>query len=499
MSWAFVTTWPWFVTVALVAYWVVVAVVVLTDDREPTETLAWLLVLFAFPVVGIVFYALFGRNWRKIAARDPRYADIRRRAEPVLARIRARYARSHDEALRHTSRFGLDHIVRTIQASDGATALPAYDVRLLVNGEQKFSALLADMREATDTINLQYFIWGRDDLTAQVTEILLERMAAGVQVRMVNDRVGNLSYRQDEIARLRRAGMAFHWDEWGMWPLNNSNHRKIVVIDGTIGYTGGINMASEYIDGGTKYPFWRDTHLRFEGPAVAELQKMFATSWFLVSDECLFTERFFPQEYPMGGGEDRASEAATDAVADRALIQTVSSGADVEWDPARRAHMVAIADSRERVWIQSPYFVPTPDMYSALIDAALSGVDVRIMMTAWPDRPILTWWAAESFFRPLVAAGAKIYRYQKGFMHAKTIVVDGRIAAVGTLNIDVRSLALNSELMSWVYDDEFASLQEKVFLDDLVECEEVTLQMIDLWSTSRRLRNAAARLASNLL
>lgn len=487
MSWAFVTSWPWFVTVALVAYWVAVTVVVLTDDREPTETLAWLLVLLAFPVVGLAFYVLFGRNWRKIAARDPRYADVRRRAEPVMARVRDRYARAHDQALRHTARFGLDHVVRTIRAADGATALPAYDVVLLVNGEQKFAALFDDLRAATETINLQYFIWGRDELTAQVTEILLERMAAGVEVRMVNDRVGNLSYPQDEIARLRAAGMRFHWDEWGIWPLNNSNHRKIVVIDGAIGYTGGINMAEEYIDGGTKYPFWRDTHLRIAGPAVADLQKMFATSWYLVSGECLFNERFFPDEYPAG----------TDAT--RALVQTVSSGADIEWDPARRAHMVAIADSRERVWIQSPYFVPTPDMYSALIDAALSGVDVRIMMTAWPDRPILTWWAAESFFRLLVAAGAKIYRYQKGFMHAKTIVVDGRIAAVGTLNIDVRSLALNSELMSWVYDDEFASLLETVFLADLAECEEVTLQMIDLWSTSRRLRNAAARLASNLL
>lgn len=482
-------TWDWSTVTAvlsalLIAYWVVVAIVVVTDDRDPTTTLAWLLVLLALPGVGLFFYVMFGRNWKKRAARDPEVAARAAAAAPTLARIRADHAQVHEEALAAAEATGYDKLIRLIERTDGATVLPAHNVELLVNGQAKFDALKADLAAATDTINIQYFIWERDELTAELTEILLERLAAGVEVRMLNDWAGNVMYKKDEIKRLQRAGMRFHSDVTDLRKLNYRNHRKMVVIDGTRGYTGGINVGQEYIDGGTRFPSWRDTHVRFDGPAVMELQKLFVRRWMDVDGEDLHTERFFPASYPEDGA--------------RVFTQTVATGVDVAWDPATRAHGVAMANAHSRIWIQSPYLVPTPDIQSTLIDAALSGVDVRFMMTGMPDKRI-AWWAAETFFEQLVTAGVRVFRYTTGFFHAKTITIDGQVSSVGTLNFDVRSLVLHKELMTWFYDPAIAVRQEELFEADMADCEEITLDMIRGWSPARRLRNATVRLTSNLL
>ena len=475
---------PLIATAAIAIYWVCVAIVVITDDREPTETLAWLLVLFSFPIIGLVFYYLFGRNWKKRLMKDPWLPQVLALATPVMERIRAPYAPVHEEALVWAHERGYEDIVNLIHRTEGATVLPAYDVELLINGERKFAALKRDLAAATDSIDMMYFIWERDKLTAELTDILLDRLAAGVEVRMLHDWAGNLMYKKDEIKRLREAGAVIHHDVTDLRQINYRNHRKIVVIDGVIGYTGGINVGQEYIDGAPHYPYWRDSHVKFRGPAVADLQRLFATGWHRRTGEDLFTPRFFPETYPEEGR--------------RSLVQIVSTGVDIQWDPARRAHMVGFGSARERIWIQSPYLVPTPDVYSGMIDAALSGLDVRFMMTGWPDKKI-AWYAAESFFGPLVDAGVKVYRYNKGFFHAKTMTIDGQIAVVGTMNFDIRSLALHQELMAWIYDAEVAAEHEQVFLTDMEECELITPETVASWSAGHRLRNASARLASNLL
>jgi len=484
MGWSIVSSWPSVLAASLVVYWILVAIAVITDDREPTETLAWLLILFAAPIIGLVFYVLFGRNWKKRTAKNPKVAIIRAAATPSISGIRERYSAAQTEGIEWATPKGYDRLIKLISSADGATVLPAYDVEILRDGATKFAALKKDLAAAKETINIQYFIWERDKLTAELTEILLDRLAAGVEVRMLNDWAGNLVYKKDELKRLQDAGMKFHWDVTDLRLINYRNHRKMVIIDSVRGYTGGINVGQEYIDGAPHYPAWRDTHVRFTGPAVMELQKMFSVRWFDVTGEDLFSERFFPAEYPETGR--------------RTLTQIVATGVDMPWDPARRAHMESMGSARDRIWIQSPYFVPTPDVYSTMLDAALSGIDVRFMMTGWPDKKI-AWYAAESFFRPLVLAGAKVYRYNKGFFHAKTITVDGEMAAIGTMNFDIRSLALHKELMAWFYDSEIAAQHEAIFLDDMKECEEMTLELIDSWTAGQRLRNASARLASNLL
>ena len=484
MNWEFITSWPPILTVALVAYWIVVSIVVITDDREPTATLAWLLVLIAFPLVGLFFYLLLGRNLKKRLMKDPWLQEILSLAAPVMEPIRERFAAESAETVAWAEERDYDDVIRLITKTDGATPLPAYDVELLITGEAKFAALKRDLAVAKDTIDIQYFIWERDELTAEFTDILLGRLAAGVEVRMLNDFVGNLGYRKDEIERMRAGGARILSDMTDPGKINYRDHRKIVVIDGVLGYTGGFNVGQEYIDGGRRFPSWRDTHVRFHGPAVAELQKLFAARWHAQTGESLFSERFFPAHYPQDGR--------------RTLTQIVSGGVEQPWDPARRAHMVGFSAARERIWIQSPYLVPTPDVYSALLNAALSGLDVRFMMTGWPDKRV-AYYAAESFFSQLVDAGVKVYRYKKGFLHSKTMTIDGQIAVVGTMNFDIRSLALHQELMAWFYDPELATRHERIYLADIEECELVTREMLDSWGAAHKLRNASARLASNLL
>ncbi|MHB1018062.1 MAG: cardiolipin synthase [Coriobacteriia bacterium] len=477
-------TWQSLYAVALGIYWVSVAITVITDDREPTHTLAWLLVLIAFPVVGLIFYYFFGRNWRKRLAKDPWTAEVAALAEPIMGRIRAEHAHHNAQAVQWALERGYEDIPRIIRNTQGTTVLPAYDVEILVDGGAKFPRLLRDLSEARETIDMQYFIWKRDELSARVAEVLHDRLRAGVEVRILNDWIGNIFYPKDDLQALAAAGARVEKDLTKLRQVNYRSHRKIVVIDGVIGYTGGINIAQEYIDGGSRFPSWRDTHVRFTGPAVADLQALFVARWHRKTGESIFNHRFFPAVYPEVGR--------------RSLTQTVSDGIDVPWQPAQRAHIVSFAAARERLWIQSPYLVPTPEIYSSLIDAALSGVDVRFMMTGMADKKI-AYWAAESFFEQLLDAGVKIYRYTAGFMHAKTMTIDGQIVVIGTMNLDIRSLELHQELMCWFYDPELAAQHERIFLDDITRCEQVTHEMIDGWSAWRHLRNATARLASNLL
>ncbi len=484
MSGAVVALLPLVGSLVLLLYWIAIVIVLINDQRDPTKTIAWLFLLFAFPGFGLVFYFFAGRNWKKKTMKSAWIKEIAEIAGPTLARIREKYAEESAEAFTWARDNDYEHLPRLIQNSDGATPLPAWDVDIMPSGEEKFARLIEDLSAATDTINIEYFIWERDELTARLTAVLYERLQAGVEVRMLNDFIGNIQYKKDELRRLSDAGARIKYDVTQLGKANYRNHRKIVVIDGVRGYTGGINVGQEYIDGGSRYPSWRDTHVRFIGPAVAELQKLFATRWHEATGESLFTERFFPLEYPVGQT--------------RSLTQTVATGVENPYEPARRAHEVGMAIARKRLWIQSPYFVPNDAIYESIINTAFSGVDVRFMMTGWPDKKI-AWYAAESYFRPVLEAGGRIFQYNAGFFHAKTMTVDSKLCCIGTMNLDIRSLELHKELMTWFYDPELAKEHERIFLADLEHCDEITLEKLDGLSGLQVFRDSAARLASSML
>lgn len=471
------------VDLAVLLYWLGVVIFIISEDREPTAALAWLLVLIALPFVGLVFYFFFGRNWPAIAQRAPLTQQVRLAVVSFMPSV----YRSYDEA---TARFRGEAVVGWVRRVDTfieqkveTPPLPARTCQVYGNGEEYFDALLADLAGAQRFIHMSYFIWKSDELTARITETLLERLAAGVEVRILNDFVGCISTPRGEWKRLRAAGASIGTDMSGLARINYRNHRKITVVDAEIGHTGGFNIGQEYIDGGKRFPAWRDTGIRLTGPAVADLEKIFDIRWYEAFREDLFRDEYYPDPVLPPG---------------QIMVQTVHQGHDDPWQAVTRSYQLAIAGAREHVLLQSPYFVPDQATMDVLINAAAGGVRVDLITTGWLDKK-LPWYAAESYFDRFLAAGGRIWLWEKGFMHAKSLTVDGAACAVGTLNLDMRSLRINKELMIWVYDPELVARHTELVLDDLAACRELTAQEVRSWSRIRRFRNSAARLFSNLL
>jgi cardiolipin synthase A/B len=404
-----------------------------------------------------------------------------------MAPIYARNKPAYDRFIRDWRGTTADKVQRAISAKEVAQVLPASSLELFVTGADKFASLKRDLRNARRFIHLQYFIWEQDQLTAEITEILLERLRAGVEVRITYDWIGSISHGKRELLRLSRAGAQVEADLADILRVNYRNHRKIAVIDGEIGYTGGMNMGQEYIDGVSRFTTWRDTHLRITGQAVADLQDLFASRWYenRRHRQSLFDERYMP---------------APDAfcIDEGILVEIAGQGAEEPWDMVRRAHLVAIGQAERAVYIQSPYFVPDYSIYDQMINSALSGIEVRLMMTGVPDKRI-PFWAAHTYYRRFLEAGGHVHQYMDGFFHPKTIIIDGSLAAVGTMNMDNRSLKLHKELMVWVFDELFARQVQESFFTDLEHCREITLDDIRGVGRLRRFRNQAARLLSEAL
>jgi cardiolipin synthase len=478
---------PGWLELVFFAYWVITVILLIMDDREPSITLAWLFILFFVPLIGVFFYVFFGRDWKVVAQRKGWIQTLKRVEIEEMAPI---YKRNAQATARFYEEWGdaiAEPIMRAISAENVARVLPASSLELFNDGASKFARLKQDLAVAQRFIHLQYFIWEQDRLTAEIVPILLDRLEAGVEVRIMYDWMGCISFKKRELKQLARAGALVRADVTDLLRINYRNHRKIVVIDGEIGYTGGMNVGQEYIDGGERFATWRDSHLRLTGQAVAGLEKLYASRWFEQKHdhEDLFEAKYMPAPDPT------AVESGT-------LVEIAAQGVEDPWSAARRAHMVAIGQAEESVWIQSPYFIPDYSIYDVMINAALSGVDVRFMMTGIPDKPIALW-AAQTYYRKLIEAGARVYLYEAGFLHAKTIVVDGIVSAVGTMNMDQRSLKLHKELMVWVFDKGFAQQVADAFAHDVESCHQVTLDDVLSVRHLRKFRNQAARLLSNVL
>jgi cardiolipin synthase len=469
----------------LALYWIVVVVAIVAEDREPSVSLSWILILGLLPGVGLIIYFFAGRNWKGIHSKQQWIKDLRELEAPFMEPIYSRY-REYSEAVRTKYRgTPTERLIRAISTERGNDPLPANDLTIWPTGEAYFPLLIDDISNAQSFIHMQYYEWEHDELTAKICDALMERAEAGIEVRILNDFLGCRQYKKDQLNALKAVGAHVGSDVTQIGRLNYRNHRKITVIDGVMGHSGGFNIGQEYVDGGSRYPSWRDTGVRFTGPAVAELQKLFAERWYEVYRESLFDDRYFPA-------------ATTPVVENPIMTHVVAQGVEEYWSSSSRAHEIAISGAEKRVLIQSPYWVPDATMLDVFMNAALSGVEMRFMMTGWPDKK-LAYDAAQSYWEPVLKAGGHIYLYMAGFLHAKTIVVDGQICAVGTMNLDIRSLRLNRELMVWVYDEEQARSQEEAFEADITKCVEVTLEDIASWGSFRRFRNSASRLASNLL
>lgn len=464
-------------------------VLLILDNRDSRSTIAWIIVLVLLPVIGLLIYLLVGRNWRKVSKkRRLAEQDIAEKIVSSLSALVKREKNNVDYLLKQKEFKNKEELLNLLKNNSNSLLTISNKVEVLQTGEEKFRKLISDLKKAERFIHLEYFIWKNDKLVKQINKILIQKAKEGVEVRILYDSLGSFFFSWFIKRELRKNGIKvfpyFNFiSPFKFHTLNYRNHRKIAIIDGKVAYTGGMNMAQEYSDGGKRFKRWRDTHLRIRGDSVEILQGIFAISWYNTTKEKLFSSRYFP---------------IGKSFKDRTPVQITTSGPDAEWDSIKQLYFTLIATARKRAYIQSPYFIPDESVLTAMKVAALSGIDVRLMMTGLPDKK-LPFWAAHTYFEDLLKAGVKIYQYKKGFLHCKTVMTDDSVCSIGTANMDIRSFDLHYELNTIIYDTEIAHKLKKDFQEDMGSSEEITLEKVKKTNVLARFRNSLARLLAPLL
>ncbi|MCF6093246.1 cardiolipin synthase [Microaerobacter geothermalis] len=464
---------------------IIVAFVIFFENRKPSETIAWILAFILSPIFGIILYFLIGRNWRKKKLfRQKEIVEMEHINEIIHTQI---------EAVRSNEQFcggWMTNKRRLLQLVLNNTHSPFTvnnRTEVLTNGRQTYGAILEEIKKAKHHIHLEFYIVRDDGIGKQIQQALIERAKQGVKVRFMYDGLGSWKLSSQYVEELKMAGVQVAAFLPVRIPLMNSklnyrNHRKIVVIDGSIGFVGGLNIGDEYLGLNEKMGFWRDSHLKIEGEAVYFLQNIFLEDWGFITGEEVEDLEYFPAQEEVG----------------EELIQIAASGPDSDWESIMQAYFATIASAQEKVYITSPYFVPCESILMALKTAALSGVDVRIILPGRPDHRIV-YWASMSYVEDLLRAGVKVYLYEKGFIHAKILMVDSEVASVGTANMDMRSFHHNFEVNALIYEHKVVKRLERDFLNDIQDSRELTLEEFEKRSIWKKSRESAARLFSPLL
>ncbi len=446
-----------------------VCIRVVYDTRSVTKTLGYLLLVIFVPVLGMTFYFSFGINYRKRKI----YTKKLLIDESIKAELQEKV-----EAYRKSNILELPAVIEnrplvallSHSGMPGSGVFPNSEVSVLQNGEQLFPVLLAELEKAEKHIHIEYYIYENDAIGNTIKDVLIRKAAQGVEVRFIYDDFGSLSIRRTLVRELRANGVQAHpFNQIRMIMLANRlnyrNHRKIVVIDGVTSFVGGINVSDKYINGQGKGLYWRDTHLMIRGASSLALQQIFLADWNFCAGGAIAVDRnYFPvPELVQDGGK---------------LVQVTASGPDSDLPNILYAMIQAVSKARKEILITTPYYIPDSSLQEALIIAALSNIEVKLLVPAKGDSFFVSL-ASQSYFDELLAAGVRVYRYTKGFVHAKTVVVDRKMASVGTANMDLRSFDLNFEVAAFVYDREVAGRLADDFFLDLEDAEEIDF---DTWS-----------------
>ena len=439
-----------------ILYVIVIAVTIfriLLENRNPVRTLAWLLVLLLLPVVGLLLYIYFGMNYRKVKMFSMK----------GLGDVKWLQYMSEDQKQR-------------VQKA------------ILNNGEETFRAIFKSIEIAKKYIHVEYYIIDDGELGRRLKELLIAKAKEGVEVRVIYDDVGSWKLPQSYIHEMRAVGIQVYPFLPVRFPLftnkvNYRNHRKIVVVDGETGFIGGLNFADRYLNGLPGIGIWRDTHLKVRGEVVTSLQTVFLFDWYFVRQEVLLNKtEYLPDK----------------KVDSNVVIQTVASGPDSDWTSIQQAYFTLINMARKYVFISTPYFMPGETTINSLKTAAMSGVDVRIMIPYKSDSP-LTSWCTRSYVEELLEAGVRVFQYRKGFNHSKLIIVDGLVSTVGTANMDMRSFEQNFEINLILYDRNVSRKLATFFLEDLQQSTEIHLSDWKFRPKRDRIRESLARLFAPLL
>lgn len=428
--------------------------IIFLERRNPTSALTWVLVLIVIPIGGFFLYLFFGQNWTKRRLFSLKAEDDRMLRNAVVTQEQELKDFGPGTADPQTERY-LD-IIRMFLESSEAILTIENEVTIFTDGQDKFRSLQEAIRNAKNHIHLEYYIIRDDPLGREMIDLLIRKAREGVEVRLLYDAMGN-KIRKRQLRELEAAGGRHTAFFPTIFTLNYRNHRKIAIIDGQTGFIGGYNIGEEYLGKGP-LGYWRDAALRIDGPGVGGLQLRFFLDWNYASSEVL---SYGPVYFPDVTGSGHCP------------LQTVSSGPDSRYNQVKEGYLKLVNGARQSIFIQTPYFIPDESILDALRIASLSGVDVRIMIPDKPDHPFVHW-ASLSFAGDLLDSGVRVYQYNNGFLHAKTLVVDGHAASVGSANWDVRSFRLNFEANAFLYSSLHAERLQQAFIDDIPNCTELT-------------------------
>ena len=450
-----------------IVYIIIVILVILRvlyDTRSSTKALAYILFICFLPIVGIIFYFSFGINYRKRKLYSNKIVQdetLRKQIEEKL--------NNYSDTIKDTGLISekRDTLIEYIRHAGNSRLTANNELKLLINGEEKFPELLNALENATSHIHIEYYIYENDITGNQVADILIKKAKQGVEVRFMYDDFGSHGLGSAFINKLKDAGVEtapFYEIKFYAFAsrINYRNHRKIVIIDGTVSFIGGINMSDKYRNDikGEHPLFWRDTHLMIKGQATTHLQYLFMCDWNFCCDTQLeYSETYFPDTTKQLNFKNE-------------VVQIAASGPDCKQPVVFYSLLEAINSATKNIYITSPYFIPDESLLDALIIAIQGGLDVKIIIPGITDSKIVNT-AASSYYTELLQFGAKIYRYNKGFIHAKTMVIDDDLAIVGSANMDYRSFDLNFEVNAVMYSKNITRQLTDVFMNDLKYSEKI--------------------------
>lgn len=464
------------------------SILIVLKNSNPVKTLSYLFALATLPFLGLLVYYLFGQDYRKDKIFRKKFAldDVKLRKWKTELRLKS----AEQQELKEHYGEAPYRIYRLMRENSKAPLTFGNEVEILVNGENKFRPLKSDLTGARYHIHLEYFVVHDDALGMEILDILCAKAGDGLDVRLIYDDVGSkLSNKTKQ--KLTASGVQHFPFMPVLYPrftgkLNYRDHRKIVVIDGETGYVGGINLRKKYDNSfQDNERYWRDTHLRITGPAVGALQASFILCWDFVSgSEIKLSDVYFPDSGTTGNKP--------------VAVQIAASGPDTDWENIMEAMFTAISGAEEYIYITTPYLIPNEAILTALTTAGRSGIDVRILIPYTSDS-LAAQFATDSYIEQLVQSKVRIYRYRKGFIHSKTMVIDDHFSSVGTANLDYRSFSINFEINALLYSDTKASEMKAIFLDDLTEAVEVDPEIWMERGLKRKLQESFSRLWSPLL
>jgi cardiolipin synthase len=453
-------------------------IVVVLDNRNPVKTIAWILVLMFLPFVGLLFYFFFGRSTRRerIISRKSYNSLLRKPMAEYLAQSRIELPAPYDR------------LSQLFEHTNQSLLFDGNEVEIYTDGCCKLDALIRELYRAKDHIHMEYYIFEDDAVGRLVSDVLIDKARQGVEVRVICDDVGCWHVPTRFFERMREAGIEVRHFLKVRFPLftsrvNYRNHRKLVVVDGRVGFVGGMNLAHRYMRG-VEWGVWRDTHIRVYGRAVHGLQTAFLLDWYFVDRTLITASRYFP----------RIENSATPGV----VMQIVTSDPVGPWKEIMQGLVKAVLGAKRYFYIQTPYFLPTEQLSFAMQTAAMSGVDVRLMLPERADSRIIQW-ASSSYISDMLSAGVKVYSYRKGFLHSKVMVSDDMLSSVGSTNLDFRSFEHNFEVNAFMYDGATAQRMKEIFIADQRDSTQIFLKNWEKRSWRQKTLESVVRLLAPLL